>query len=295
MQMDGQETRIPWNRWLVLVLSGLLIGGGAILPGISGGVLSVVFGIYRPMMELLSHPRRALPKYWRVFLPVCVGWVLGFLFFARVIDLVFSANETLATWLFIGLIAGTVPSLYREAGQQGRPKGSFVALTIAFAALFGLLLWVRTSPFAQVAPSWGWYLFAGVLWGLSLIVPGMSSSSILMSLGLFQPLAAGIADFDLSVISFWILGLIVTVLALARLTNHLFERHYALAYHAVVGIVLASTLIIVPFSYDGAKSVILSLVCFAAGFAGALLLDRLDKGKPAQQAEPLEEAKGRDA
>lgn len=287
MHTGQQETRIHWTKWLLLVLSGLLIGGGAILPGISGGVLCVVFGIYRPMMELLSHPKRALPLYWRIFLPVGIGWVLGFLFFAKVVDIVFSANETLATWLFIGLIAGTIPSLYREAGLQGRGRGSFAALFIAFAALFGTLLWVRSSPFAQVTPSWGWYLFAGVLWGLSLIVPGMTSSSILMSLGLFQPLAAGIADFDMSVIVFWILGLIITVIALAKLINHLFETHYALSYHAVVGIVLASTLIIVPLAYDGLKSILLSALCFVVGLVGALLLAKLDDNKPASQEAEL--------
>jgi putative membrane protein len=63
MKPVESQTRIPLGTCLLLVLSGILIGGGAILPGISGGVLCVIFGIYRPMMELLSHPKRALPKY----------------------------------------------------------------------------------------------------------------------------------------------------------------------------------------------------------------------------------------
>ena len=52
-------------RWLRNLLCGALIGAGAILPGVSGGVLAVVFDIYRPFMELLTRPRQALPKYWR--------------------------------------------------------------------------------------------------------------------------------------------------------------------------------------------------------------------------------------
>ena len=100
-----------WNvpHILLLVVSGILIGGGAILPGISGGVLCVVFGIYQPMMELLAHPKSALPKYWRTLLPVGIGWIIGFFGFARVIEWVFGANETIGTWLFIGLILGTMP------------------------------------------------------------------------------------------------------------------------------------------------------------------------------------------
>ena len=56
-------------RWFRDLLCGVLIGAGAILPGVSGGVLAVVFDIYQPFMEVLTHPRRAIPKYWKWFPP----------------------------------------------------------------------------------------------------------------------------------------------------------------------------------------------------------------------------------
>ena len=65
-------------RWLRDLLCGVLIGAGAILPGVSGGVLAVVFDIYRPFMEVLTHPREAIPKYWRWFLPIGLGCAIGF-------------------------------------------------------------------------------------------------------------------------------------------------------------------------------------------------------------------------
>jgi putative membrane protein len=284
-QQIGQQ-KIPLGKWILLFISGLLIGGGAILPGISGGVLCVVFGIYRPMMELLSHPGKAVPKYWRIFIPVGLGWIAGFLGFARVIDVVFSANKLLATWLFIGLIAGTIPALFKEAGLQGRPRGVYTVLIIAFVALMGILLAVRFSPAVEVEPSFFWYVFCGILWGLSLIVPGMSSSSILMSLGLYQPLAGGIANLDPSVLIPWIVGMAITVVALAKVINHLFEKRYAYAYHGVVGVVLASTLAIIPLEYNGVATVIWSLVSFAGGFAAAWFLARLDRrGESGQGGE----------
>ena len=64
---------------IMRIVQGIIIGAGAILPGISGGVLAVVFGIYRPAMELLTHPRRALQRYWRMLLAVGIGWAIGFL------------------------------------------------------------------------------------------------------------------------------------------------------------------------------------------------------------------------
>lgn len=279
------KTRIPLRTCLLLVLSGILIGGGAILPGISGGVLCVIFGIYRPMMELLSHPRRALPKYWRMFIFVGIGWLAGFLLFAKVVDWLFTANETLAVWLFIGLIIGTIPSLWKEAGSQGRTKGSYVSCLLAFIVLFSLLLVVRITPSISVTPNWAWYIFCGVLWGVSLIVPGLSSSSLLISLGLYQPWAAGVAALDMAVIAFWIIGLLVTVLALARLVNYMFEKRFSFAFHAVVGIVLASTLVIIPVEYRGTTEILLSIACFVVGVVAAWLLSKLDSRKEDAQQE----------
>ena len=70
-------------RWLRDLLCGALIGAGAILPGVSGGVLAVVFDVYRPMMETLAHPGRGIRKYWHIFLPLGIGWAVGFLGLAK--------------------------------------------------------------------------------------------------------------------------------------------------------------------------------------------------------------------
>ena len=93
-------------RWLRDLLCGILIGAGAILPGVSGGVLAVVFDIYRPFMEVLTHPREAIPKYWRWFIPIGLGCAVGFLGFAKGIAAAIDVSSTVTTWLFIGLIVG---------------------------------------------------------------------------------------------------------------------------------------------------------------------------------------------
>ena len=77
--------------WLLRVLHGALIGAGAILPGISGGVLCVMFGIYRPMMALLAHPFRSFRIYYRLFIPVILGWAVGFFALAGAVNLLMEA------------------------------------------------------------------------------------------------------------------------------------------------------------------------------------------------------------
>lgn len=104
---------------LLRLVQGFIIGAGGILPGISGGVLSVIFGIYRPVMEVLAHPLNGLRRHLSLLLPVGAGAILGFLCGGGLILVLFDRSEKLATCLFIGLILGTLPSLWAEAGAQG--------------------------------------------------------------------------------------------------------------------------------------------------------------------------------
>ena len=260
---------------ILRLVQGVIIGAGAILPGISGGVLAVIFGIYRPMMEVLTHPKQALRRYWRMLLPVGIGWALGFFGGSGAVLLLFNHSETLATCLFIGLILGTVPGLWREAGEQGRSRGAYFSAGLSFLVLFLLLLGVQLGSFGQMKANFFGFLFCGVLWGLSLIVPGMTSSSILMAVDLLAPMLDGITAFDLSVILPWLLGMLGTILLLARVINWLFKAHYALASHAVVGIVLASTLIIIPLSYASAGEAASCLLCAGIGAVLAHLSGKL--------------------
>ena len=239
-------------RWLRDLLCGVLIGAGAILPGVSGGVLAVVFDIYRPFMEVLTHPREAIPKYWRWFLPIGLGCAIGFLGFAKGIAAAIDVSSTVTTWLFIGLIVGTVPSLFREAGKEGRSIGSWVSMAVCAGAIFFSLFYVGKVICVTVEPNFWWYNFCGALWGMSLVIPGLTSSSVMMAL-------------------------VLTILLLARLVSWFFRKHYSIAFHGIFGIVLASTLVIIPTSYVGAWEIVLSAVCCIGGFLLAYFMARLDR------------------
>ena len=264
-------------RWLRDLLCGILIGAGAILPGVSGGVLAVVFDIYRPFMEVLTHPREAIPKYWRWFIPIGLGCAVGFLGFAKGIAAAIDVSSTVTTWLFIGLIVGTVPSLFREAGKEGRSAGSWISMAVCAGAIFFSLFYVGKVICVTVEPNFWWYNFCGALWGMSVVIPGLTSSSVMMALGLYQPMLEGLARLDLLVLSACLPGMAATMLLLARLVSWFFRRHYAVAYHGILGIVLASTVVIVPTAYTGWGEVALSGLCCVGGYYLASFLDRLDQ------------------
>ena len=259
------------------VLQGALIGLGAVLPGISGGVLCVVFGFYALIMEFLADPFRKFKTHGAMLAPVLVGVVLGFLGVAKILAILLETFEHQSVCLFIGLIAGMLPSLFREAGEQGRPKSSYVSLTIAMVLTFALLISLKIFS-VQISPNFLWYLFCGFCLALSIIAPGMSFSTLLMPLGLYEPFVAGIGHMDFGVLIPGGIGAILTIILFAKAVNMLFDKHYSPSFHAILGVVIAATVIIIPFeSFTGIGISIVNIVCIVVGVIAALELDKFNK------------------
>ena len=270
--------------FLLRVLQGALIGLGAVLPGISGGVLCVVFGIYKPVMELLSNPFKNFKTHVPRLIPVIIGGAIGFMGIANLLAFFLEKYPEPSVCLFVGLIGGMLPSLFREAGEQGRTRGSWISMVIAMAVIFALLGGLNASS-VQILPNFAWYLFCGFCLALSVIAPGMSFSTLLMPLGLYTPFVDGIGHLDFSVLIPGGIGAVVTVICLAKAVNALFDHFYSLAFHAIVGIVIAATVMIIPFGSFAASAAqcIVNLVCIAVGVAAALLLDRFNSHVPVEK------------
>ena len=268
-------------RLVLRVLQGMLIGVGAVLPGISGGVLCVVFGIYKPVMELLSSPFKKFKTHVPKLLPVIIGGALGFLGVAKVLAFFLEKYPDQSVCLFVGLIGGMLPSLFREAGEQGRSKGSWISMAAAFCVVLALLLSLNVLS-VTILPSFGWYLFCGFCIALSIIAPGMSFSTLLMPLGLYTPLVDGIGSLDLGVLAPAGIGALVTILCLAKAIDALFTHFYNFAFHAIIGIVIAATLVIIPFQsfIQGAGAAAANVICLAVGVIAALALDKFNQSVP---------------
>ncbi len=268
-------------RWVLRVLQGMLVGVGAVLPGISGGVLCVVFGIYKPVMELLSNPFKKFKTHVPRLLPVIVGAALGFLGVAKILAFFLEKYPDPSVCLFVGLIGGMLPSLFREAKEQGRTKGSWVSMAVAFVVVMALLLSLNLLS-VNIVPNFGWYLFCGFCAALSIIAPGMSFSTLLMPLGLYTPFVDGIGNLDLGVLAPAGIGAVVTIVCLAKAVDALFNHFYSFAFHAIVGIVIAATLVIIPFESFTVSvgAAVANIICLVVGVIAALALDKFNQSVP---------------
>jgi putative membrane protein len=157
-----------WYRPLVQCLQGIVVGAGGILPGLSGGVLCVIFGLYAPMMELLAHPFRTWKKHIKWIVPFGLGIALGFFGVARVLEILLSKNATLVTCVFIGLILGTLPDLFAEGRKEGWSRRATTVLLVALLLLTGFFVSVQFLH-VSLQMNLAWAFFCGLLWGVRMI------------------------------------------------------------------------------------------------------------------------------
>lgn len=278
-QTPQTHTNTP-IAWIIRFVKGILVGIGAITPGLSGGVLMIIFGIYEPLVRWLADIRKKFLPNLRFFLPVGIGGVIGVVAFSAVIDYAFTHFAAQFTWLFIGFITGTIPSLLKTAGEQGRKKWHWLLLGVFAVGIYLFMIWMKTIRSVTMEPSfWGW-LLSGALTGFGLVVPGMSPSNFLLYLGLYQPMANGIKNLELGVILPLILGVVLVIFIFARLVSWLFRKHHALMYHIIIGIVIGSTAAIIPSGVSGFGVIAACALLFLAGASASFALAKLDEKHP---------------
>ena len=267
---------INLTQAIIFAIQGAIIGVGAILPGVSGGVLCVAFGLYEPLMEFLTNPKKTLKERYKMFIPFFVGWALGFVLLAKLVEMFFEFAPDVALFLFFGLVCGTIPEMFKKSELSDK-RASWTPFVISLAAsyiMFHVIEILGEGEAFTVPANFFSFLFCGFMWGLSLIVPGLSSSTVLIFLGLFQPLTDGIGSFDFKIILPFVIGIVITALAFAKLVNMLFKKHYAVISRIILGFVISSSLKTLPYEFESLTTMIIAIVCCALGFFVALVMEK---------------------
>lgn len=270
--------------WILRFVKGIFIGSGFILPGVSGGALAAVFGIYERIISFLAHITKDFKKNVIFFIPVGLGGIVGVFLLSFAVSFFLGNYEVQILWFFVGCIIGTVPALWKQAGKKGRKNKHINIMVISFfLSLAFLLFGEQMLSGGQVPQNIFTWAIAGALIGLGVIVPGLSPSNFLVYMGMYKDMADGVNSLDLAIIIPIMIGAAACVLLLSKLMDYIFSKAYAGLFHGILGIVFASTIIIVPrnFNYLSLGVIVCIIMCIAGAALGYWMSALEDKYKPA--------------
>jgi len=274
--------------WIIRLIKGVVIALGFILPGVSGGVLAAILGIYERMLSFLAHIRRNFKADFLYFLPVGIGGILGIGLLSRPLEFLLAHYQVIVLWGFAGAIVGSLPALWQEA--ESRSKRDKVDWTWLIGTFVISLIILYTLPyiFGTLPANFATFILAGALIALGVLVPGLSPSNLLLILGLYSPMLTGFKNFDLVNVFLPIaIGGILAMLLFAKSMEHLLAHHHSRVFHFILGIVAASTVLILVPNHQSAESIsyagsgvltfVLAAIFTALGLWLGLWMSRLEE------------------
>ena len=250
-----------------LFFKGFIMGIANIIPGVSGGTLAIILGIYERLLEAISHFFKNFKDNIKFLIPVFLGIGISLITMSNVIDYSYKHFPLPTTVFFVGLVLGGIPLLVNKTKKE-KNKNRIVNV-IAFICTFSLVLVMAfadklfgTSKEVVLSNMNLWeyikILLVGCLSSATMIIPGVSGSLVLMLIGYYYPVITLIKELTHfnNIISNGIIlgvfgiGIVVGLVLVAKLLEYLFKKHAKATYCGVLGFIIASVIAIPASSYN---------------------------------------------
>ncbi|MFP4362881.1 MAG: DUF368 domain-containing protein [Spirochaetia bacterium] len=260
-----------------LLRKGALFGIANIIPGVSGGTIAVVTGVYDNFINAVGHPA----KEWRFLLLYFIGAAIGILGGTFTIKLLFEYWPGPTILCFMGFIAGSLPVLWKTSKIFTKPKAGWIfAIILAMVSIVLLEFFVHPST-AEAVTSLTTFtgirvFIAGMLAAAAMVVPGISGAFILLLLGMYTTAVNAVTSLNFPLLICLGAGTALGVVVTAKLIGYFLEHFHETTYAVIIGLVCGSLITLWPGIPDTLLLGIISIITFAAGFAAAFFLGTLN-------------------
>ena len=253
--------------FLLNCAKGIAIGAGAILPGISSGVLCVIFGIYEKLLDSILNFFKDIRKNIKFLLPIFIGIGIGVLSFSKILNYLLFQFPIQTKSIFIGLILGSIPSLLKEANCKSNFKFHYIIYTLlAFGIGIGSVILENYIRINSISSNFNalYLILSGFIMSVGIVVPGISSTIILMLMGVYSAYLSSISSIYFPILIPMGIGLILGCILFMKLTKFLLNHFYAQTFYTIIGFTLGSIFVLLPdvgFDLSG-------LICLLCIFLG---------------------------
>ena len=272
---------------LKLMLQGMAVGIANIIPGVSGGTMMVAMGLYDKLIHSITHLKSEFKKSLQLLIPIFAGAGIAIVVLSRLFEYLLAEHPIPTNFAFCGLIAGSLPYIFKKVKGHSVTIGKIIPLVVFFAIVIAMAVMGdasgNTADVSLNLINIIKLFVVGVIAAATMVVPGVSGSMILMLLGYYDTILATINDFIDAALAFDIkailaatgvlapfgIGVVVGIFVIAKIIEFIFAKAETHAYFGIIGLIMASPIAILLQTDWGKFSVptlIISVVTFVAGW-----------------------------
>jgi len=279
------------------ICKGAVMGVANVIPGVSGGTMAVVMGIYDKLIHSVTHIRKEFKESMKFLLPILLGLVIGIVGLSYLITYFFENFPVQTNFLFIGLIMGGLPMILGKLKEtKKKVNGGNIVVGLLFFTLVVLLAFIHPEETVGVEFVFSFLnlckLFGvGVVASATMVIPGVSGSMVMILMGYYYTIIAAIKDFIealrivdvngmISGMKFLIplaLGILIGVVLIAKIIEALFIKAPNYAYCAILGLIFASPVAIIVMSDISRYSIGTAFTGILAAILGCFIALKLGK------------------
>lgn len=258
--------------------SGFIIGLAIVIPGVSGGVLAMVLGLYESIISAMAKPLENLRENLKLLVPLGLGAGSCLLLLSRLLEFLFSQHPLPTLYFFFGLVIAGLPAVLRLANAKGFRLSYVISLGFGILALI-VVTQLPNLVAGEVVPTTNFLASAlkGALMGVGLVIPGMSASLLLIAFGFYEELLGAVTQLNFGILVPVAVGLIPTIVLVSKLINWLFCWKQGYVYYTIVGLMLGSLAVAFPGLPRTVGEFALCLGLFVAGMWIASLFQNEQK------------------
>lgn len=261
------------------IYRGVFMGISDIVPGVSGGTIAVLLGIYDRLIEAITGLfSKDWKKHLQFLVPLVIGAGLAIFSFSFLMEWLLTYHGRTTFYLFMGLILGSLPYLVKESKlQENVENKKYIVLLLLGVVLINLLPLDPTGGSIIAERHFGMYIilfFSGFLASAAMILPGISGSFVLLVIGMYHTIIHALTEVEIIVILVVSAGIAIGILTMSKIIHYFLNKFYLPTFTFIVGLVVGSVILIARKAGYAATpgEFVLSIVAlFIGGFIGLSL------------------------
>ena len=262
----------------IAAFKGMIVGGTMLVPGVSGGSMAMILGIYKRLTDAVSRFSQNKKENFVFLLVFCLGGGIGMLLFAKPLSELIERYPMPMLYFFTGAVAGGVPLICRQAKIKSfswKIPG-YILIGVVSVLLFSVIfqsdiLSGTQMQSARESQSFLFLLPAGFVAAIALVLPGISVSYLFLMMGLYEELMHALTELSFSFLLPLGAGLLLGILFITKLLTRILEKYPQPSYLVILGFVIASMAQVFPGIPEGMQIPVCLLMLFLGYFAIRML------------------------